>query len=175
MCQCVFFFLQCFFSIICSQCEDMAAASSFLSEDQLWCSICLSVFRDPVTIPCGHNFCKECITKNWNINVQCRCPMCDKHFDRRPELHVNTLISEMAAQLRQSRVKEITSSLEQQQAEPGVVLCDVCTKSRLKALKSCQVCKTSYCEIHLQHHHKFPGLRRHQLIDPVEDLEDRKS
>uniref|UniRef100_A0A8D0AFU4 RING-type domain-containing protein n=1 Tax=Sander lucioperca TaxID=283035 RepID=A0A8D0AFU4_SANLU len=24
------------------------------------CSICLDVFTDPVTIPCGHNFCKTC-------------------------------------------------------------------------------------------------------------------
>ncbi len=149
----------------------MAAASSLLSKDQFLCSVCLDVFLDPVTIPCGHNFCKKCITENWNINVQCRCPMCNKCFDRRPELHVNTLISEVAAQFRQSSVKEITSSSEQQQAKPGVVLCDVCAKSRLKALKSCLVCRTSFCEIHLEPHHRFPGLRRHQLIDPVKDLE----
>uniref|UniRef100_A0A3B5PYJ7 E3 ubiquitin-protein ligase TRIM21-like n=1 Tax=Xiphophorus maculatus TaxID=8083 RepID=A0A3B5PYJ7_XIPMA len=42
----------------------MATASSFLSEEQFLCSICLDVFTDPVTIPCGHNFCKTCITKN---------------------------------------------------------------------------------------------------------------
>ncbi|TNN74559.1 Tripartite motif-containing protein 65 [Liparis tanakae] len=37
----------------------MAAASNLLSEDQFLCSVCLYVFTDPVTTPCGHNFCKK--------------------------------------------------------------------------------------------------------------------
>uniref|UniRef100_A0A8D0AHH6 Zinc finger RING-type eukaryotic domain-containing protein n=1 Tax=Sander lucioperca TaxID=283035 RepID=A0A8D0AHH6_SANLU len=37
---------------------DMSAASCLLTEDQFLCSICLDVFTDPVTIPCGHNLCQ---------------------------------------------------------------------------------------------------------------------
>uniref|UniRef100_A0A672Y5T7 Uncharacterized protein n=1 Tax=Sphaeramia orbicularis TaxID=375764 RepID=A0A672Y5T7_9TELE len=55
---------------------DMAAAGRVRSEDQFQCSICLDVFTDPVTIPCGHNFCKSCISENWRVNVPYRCPMC---------------------------------------------------------------------------------------------------
>ncbi|XP_035534664.1 LOW QUALITY PROTEIN: E3 ubiquitin-protein ligase TRIM21-like [Morone saxatilis] len=152
----------------------MSAASCLLTEDQFLCSICLDVFTDPVTIPCGHNFCKTCITEHWNINVQCLCPLCNKRFHRRPELYVNTFISEMAAQFRQSGVKEITRSSEQQRARPGDVVCDVCTGTKLKALKSCLVCLASYCETHLEPHQRIPGLKRHQLMDPVdENLEGR--
>ncbi|XP_042259584.1 E3 ubiquitin-protein ligase TRIM39-like [Thunnus maccoyii] len=150
----------------------MATAGSLLSEDQFLCSICLDVFNDPVSIPCGHNFCKNCITKHWNISVQCQCPLCNKRFDIRPELHVNTFISEMAAQFRQSGLEETNSCSEQQQAKPEV-LCDVCTETKLKALKSCLVCLTSYCETHLELHHRAPGLKRHKLIDPVTNLEGR--
>uniref|UniRef100_A0A4W6DP34 B30.2/SPRY domain-containing protein n=1 Tax=Lates calcarifer TaxID=8187 RepID=A0A4W6DP34_LATCA len=58
-------------------------------------------------------------------------------------------------------------------AKPGEVSCDVCTGTKLKALKSCLVCLTSYCETHLEPHLTKSGLKRHQLIDPVENLEDR--
>uniref|UniRef100_A0A3B4Y450 RING-type domain-containing protein n=1 Tax=Seriola lalandi dorsalis TaxID=1841481 RepID=A0A3B4Y450_SERLL len=57
---------------------DMSAANCLLSEDQFLCSICLDVFTDPLTTSCGHNFCKNCITTHWDINVPCQCPMCKK-------------------------------------------------------------------------------------------------
>ncbi|XP_018560420.2 LOW QUALITY PROTEIN: E3 ubiquitin/ISG15 ligase TRIM25-like [Lates calcarifer] len=152
----------------------MAAASCLLTEDQFLCSICLDVFTDPVTLPCGHNFCRNCITQHWDINVPCQCPNCKRFFNMRPELRVNTFISEMAAQFRQSaQQKASSSSSEQQAAKPGEVPCDVCTGTKLKALKSCLVCLTSYCETHLEPHLTVSGLKRHQLIDPVENLEDR--
>uniref|UniRef100_A0A3B3YBC1 Uncharacterized protein n=1 Tax=Poecilia mexicana TaxID=48701 RepID=A0A3B3YBC1_9TELE len=51
----------------------MASSSSF-SED-LTCSVCLIIFTDPVTLFCGHSFCRECITlslKSLNQCPQCR-------------------------------------------------------------------------------------------------------
>ncbi|KAK9516160.1 hypothetical protein VZT92_024112 [Zoarces viviparus] len=152
----------------------MSAASCLLTEDQFLCSICLVVFTDPVSTPCGHNFCKTCITDHWNVNVQTQCPNCKEVFNIRPELQVNTFISEMAAQFRQSaQQKASSSSSEQQAAKPGEVPCDVCTGTKLKALKSCLVCLVSYCETHLEPHLTMSGLKRHQLIDPVENLEGR--
>ncbi|XP_036962151.1 nuclear factor 7, ovary-like [Acanthopagrus latus] len=152
----------------------MSAASCLLTEDEFLCSICLDVFTDPVTIPCGHNFCKTCITIHWDKNVLCQCPNCKKTFNIRPELQVNTFISEMAAQFRQSaQQKASSSSSEQQVSKPGEVPCDVCTGTKLKALKSCLVCLASYCETHLEPHLTKSGLKRHQLMDPVENLEDR--
>ncbi|XP_044198519.1 E3 ubiquitin-protein ligase TRIM39-like [Thunnus albacares] len=152
----------------------MSAASCLRSEDQFLCSICLDVFTDPVTTSCGHNFCKNCITEHWNSNDQYLCPMCKKFFNTRPELHINTFISEMVSQFRQeAQQKASSSSSEQQAAEPGEVPCDICTGTKLKALKSCLVCLTSYCETHLEPHLTVSGLKRHQLMDPVENLEDR--
>ncbi|XP_037623870.1 zinc finger protein RFP-like [Sebastes umbrosus] len=152
----------------------MSAASCLLTEHQFLCSICLDVFTDPVATPCGHNFCKTCITQHWDIKVPFQCPNCKEVFNTRPELRVNTFISEMAAQFRQSaQQKASSSSSEQQAAKPGEVPCDVCTGTKLKALKSCLVCLESYCETHLEPHLTRSGLKRHQLIDPVENLEGR--
>ncbi|XP_039464954.1 E3 ubiquitin-protein ligase TRIM39-like [Oreochromis aureus] len=152
----------------------MSAASNLRSEDQFLCSICLDVFTDPVSTPCGHNFCKTCISQHWDMNQSCQCPMCNETFYTRPQLRVNTLFSEMVAQFRrEAQQKASSSSSEQQAAKPGEVPCDVCTGTRLKALKSCLVCQTSYCQTHLEPHLTVKGLKRHQLIDAVENLEDR--
>ncbi|XP_071004073.1 tripartite motif-containing protein 5-like [Oncorhynchus clarkii lewisi] len=39
----------------------------FSCEEQFQCSICLDVFTEPVSIPCGHNYCKACIRGYWDI------------------------------------------------------------------------------------------------------------
>ncbi|XP_067441808.1 E3 ubiquitin-protein ligase TRIM21-like [Thunnus thynnus] len=152
----------------------MSTASCLRSEDQFLCSICLDVFTDPVTTSCGHNFCKNCITEHWNSNDQYLCPICKEVFITRPELHVNTLLSGMVSQFRQeAQQKASSSSSEQQAAKPGEVPCDICTGTKLKALKSCLVCLASYCQTHLEPHLTASRLKRHQLMDPVENLEDR--
>ncbi|XP_073339189.1 E3 ubiquitin/ISG15 ligase TRIM25-like [Pagrus major] len=151
----------------------MSAASSLLSEDKFLCSICQGMFTDPVSTPCGHNFCKNCISKHWDTKDYCECPNCKKRFKRGPELQVNTFISEMVSHYKQSAQQRASSSSEQQAAKPGEVLCDICTGTKLKALKSCLVCLASYCETHLQPHLTVSGLKRHQLINPVENLEGR--
>uniref|UniRef100_A0A668AJQ4 Bloodthirsty-related gene family, member 2 n=1 Tax=Myripristis murdjan TaxID=586833 RepID=A0A668AJQ4_9TELE len=84
------------------------------------CSICLDVFTDPVSTPCGHNFCKTCITQHWDVSTQCQCPVCKEVFKQRPELRVNTFISEMATeaeiqqmiQKRRVKIQEIKRSVE---------------------------------------------------------------
>ncbi|CAL8357863.1 unnamed protein product [Boreogadus saida] len=125
----------------------MASANTSWSEESFSCSICLDVFSSPVTTTCGHNFCRTCITKFWDEQVQYKCPICNEIFHTRPDLRVNTFLSELAAQIRTTvRVKE------QPCVEPAEVPCDVCTGTQLKAVKSCLVCFTSYCLTHLEPH-----------------------
>uniref|UniRef100_A0A3Q3W7T6 Uncharacterized protein n=1 Tax=Mola mola TaxID=94237 RepID=A0A3Q3W7T6_MOLML len=152
----------------------MSTASCLLTKEQFRCAICLDMFTDPVTTPCGHNFCKTCITEYWNMNTLCRCPKCKEVFNARPDLKVNTLFSEITAQFRRSTHRETRSSSSQQYvSQPGDVPCDDCSGTKLKALKSCMVCLASYCETHLEPHLTKSGLKTHQLFDPVENLEDR--
>lgn len=53
--------------------QTSAMASVSYSED-LVCSICLSIFSDPVTLLCGHSFCRQCITGV--LDATHRCPHC---------------------------------------------------------------------------------------------------
>uniref|UniRef100_A0A8D0A4R8 Uncharacterized protein n=1 Tax=Sander lucioperca TaxID=283035 RepID=A0A8D0A4R8_SANLU len=114
----------------------MSAASSLLTEDQFLCSICLDVFTDPVTIPCGHNFCKTCITELWDIDLPYQCPNCREVFNTKPELKVNTFISEMAAQFRQSTQQDASSCSSEEQLpgpkETGAEILHMIQKRRLK-------------------------------------------
>ncbi|KAK0140492.1 Tripartite motif-containing protein 16 [Merluccius polli] len=148
--------------------QGMASAITSWSEDNFSCSICLDVFNSPVFTPCGHNFCRTCITKFWDDQVQYKCPVCNELFHTRPDLRVNTLLSEMVDQFRRSvRVKE------QPSVEPGEVPCDVCTGTQLKAVKSCLVCLASYCHTHLEQHETFTRMKKHRLVEPMDRLEDR--
>ncbi|CAL8235697.1 unnamed protein product [Boreogadus saida] len=146
----------------------MACANTSWSEENFSCSICLDVFNSPVSTACGHNFCRTCITKFWDEQVQYKCPVCNKLFNTRPDLQVNTFLSELAAQIRTTvRVKE------QPCVEPAEVPCDVCTGTQQKAVKSCLVCFTSYCQTHLEPHQRVARLKKHRLVEPMDRLEDR--
>uniref|UniRef100_A0A8C6UZM7 Uncharacterized protein n=1 Tax=Neogobius melanostomus TaxID=47308 RepID=A0A8C6UZM7_9GOBI len=139
----------------------MAAVSCVLSEDQFLCSICLEVFTDPVTTPCGHSFCNICINKHWDNCDHCHCPVCKEEFSSRPKLKISTVILEMVSEFKRNSTGA------------GDVLCDFCPEPKLKALKSCLFCQTSYCPNHLTPHNTVPRLKKHQLIAPVENLEER--
>ncbi|CAL8338919.1 unnamed protein product [Boreogadus saida] len=143
----------------------MACANTSWSEENFSCSICLDVFNSPVTTACGHNFCRTCITKFWDEQVPYKCPVCNEIFHTRPDLRVNTFLSELAAPFR-------TTVKEQPCVEPAEVPCDVCTGTRLKAVKSCLMCFTSYCQTHLEPHQRVAGLKKHRLVEPMDRLED---
>ncbi|XP_030210415.1 E3 ubiquitin-protein ligase TRIM39-like [Gadus morhua] len=146
----------------------MASANTSWSEENFSCPICLDVFSYPVTTPCGHNFCRTCITKFWDEQVQFKCPVCNELFHTKPDLRVNILVSEMAAQFRTSvRVKEQPCVL------PAEVPCDVCTGTQLKAVKSCLECFMSFCQTHLEPHQRVTVLKKHRLVEPMDRLEDR--
>uniref|UniRef100_UPI00398F42CB zinc-binding protein A33-like n=1 Tax=Pristiophorus japonicus TaxID=55135 RepID=UPI00398F42CB len=59
----------------------MASGHSTLSlVDELNCPICLQLFSDPVILDCGHDFCRECITRHWDNETKALCPECGQVF-----------------------------------------------------------------------------------------------
>ncbi|KAL0189503.1 hypothetical protein M9458_016602, partial [Cirrhinus mrigala] len=52
------------------------------------------------------------------------------------------------------------------------VFCDICDEVKKKALKTCLVCQTSYCEKHIEPHQRVPNLKKHKLIDSAENMKD---
>lgn len=85
----------------------MALAAAFLSEDQFTCSICLEVFNNPVSTPCGHSFCQGCISSYWDsggprgAHRAFQCPLCKESYRKRPELQINRTLKEITEQFKQ--------------------------------------------------------------------------
>ncbi|XP_019123447.1 E3 ubiquitin-protein ligase TRIM39 [Larimichthys crocea] len=144
----------------------MASPSVLLSEVQFQCCICQDVFSEPVSIPCGHSFCFTCITSHWDDNLAISCPKCQTVFEGRPELCENSFAKEMSEQIRARRQNGMSMA-------GRFIYCDVCVGKQTKALKSCLVCLTSYCESHLEPHMRVATLKIHKLIEPVATLENR--
>ncbi|KAJ8334072.1 hypothetical protein SKAU_G00397110 [Synaphobranchus kaupii] len=70
-----------------------------MESSNLSCAICLERFNVPVTIPCGHTFCKGCITVHWDTKAErgydIQCPMCNEKFNPRPTLKRNVSLSRL--------------------------------------------------------------------------------
>lgn len=150
---------------------DMATAATILSKEQLLCPICLDVFNQPVSTPCGHNFCRDCIQQYWQSASLPQCPMCKQKLYKKPDLKVNTFISEVASQFKQfweNKCKEGGDTMDL-----GEVSCDVCPGKKVKAFKSCLDCLASFCETHLEPHHVLATLQNHRLIAAKMSMQDR--
>ncbi|XP_004432990.1 PREDICTED: tripartite motif-containing protein 65 [Ceratotherium simum simum] len=63
-----------------------------LLEDKLTCAICLGLYQDPVTLPCGHNFCGACIRDWWGRRDKA-CPECREPFPDCAQLRRNVALS----------------------------------------------------------------------------------
>ncbi|XP_041841137.1 tripartite motif-containing protein 16-like [Melanotaenia boesemani] len=141
-------------------------------EDSISCSICLDLLKDPVTIPCGHSYCMNCIKTCWDREDQKEtqsCPQCGHTFTLRPALVKNIMLADLVEELKKAGLQ--TSSGDHCYAGPEDVACDVCTDRKLKAIKCCLVCLASYCEKHLKLHYESPAFEKHKLVDPSEKLQ----
>ncbi|XP_056373811.1 E3 ubiquitin/ISG15 ligase TRIM25-like [Hyla sarda] len=136
-------------------------ASAGLRE-KLECSICLNFYTDPVTLRCGHNFCRVCIDQVLNTQDGYgvySCPECREEFQEWPTLIKNITLC---------NVVENFLSTHQDEA---VIFCTYCVDSPVPAVRSCLMCEASLCDKHLKVHSKGP---EHVLTNPRTSLENRK-
>lgn len=153
----------------------MAHAGVVLDKDQFNCSVCLEILKDPVTIPCGHSYCSNCIKNYWDqddfLGVFA-CPQCRKHFSPRPLLARNTMLADVVEKFRTTGLQESTTPPDNSPAEADDVQCDVCAGLKNKAVKSCLVCLASYCELHIQPHYDSAAFKTHKLVSATKRLQD---
>ncbi|XP_078244719.1 E3 ubiquitin-protein ligase TRIM7 isoform X1 [Pogona vitticeps] len=92
----------------------MAAAAASLQGlcEEATCSICLEYFKDPVTIECGHNFCRACLTQSWEGSgvEKVSCPQCREKVRR--NLIPNRLLGNFVELTKKLRLQGETSPTE---------------------------------------------------------------
>ncbi|XP_038595242.1 tripartite motif-containing protein 12A-like [Micropterus salmoides] len=166
----------------------MASDSSLPREEQLLCSICLDVFAEPVSTPCGHNYCKTCITGYWDSSDLTQCPLCKKKFRNRLQLQVNTGFRDMVEHFNNMSVRaspvapsEVTNLKKHQLTDPVSNLEErVCKKHDKMFELFCHVDQMCICfmclkDDHATHEavlleHVF-GERKAQLGDVISQAE----
>ncbi|KAK9978094.1 hypothetical protein ABG768_019862 [Culter alburnus] len=147
----------------------MAEARISVDQNAFTCPVCLDLLKDPVAIPCGHSYCKSCITGCWDKEDEKRvysCPQCRQTFSPRPALAKNTMLAEVVEKLKKTKLPADCY------AGAGDVQCDVCTGRKYKAVKSCLVCQESYCQTHFDRHEEYHSRKPHKVIDATGRLQD---
>ncbi|MCJ8749276.1 hypothetical protein PDJAM_G00174460 [Pangasius djambal] len=126
----------------------------------------------PATFSCRHSFCKTRIPYYWTKPTHagsCCCPQYRKRFKTRPALNLNRTLANVVQTQQQAGFSP--ALLTQSYTGPGDVACDMCSGSRIRAVKSCLTCCTSYCESHVRRHYTVEALQEHILREPTKDLE----
>lgn len=68
----------------------------WLAEDDLGCIICHGLLTWPVTLPCGHSFCRDCLKGLWGARRHWSCPTCREGAAQQLDLRKNTLLQDLA-------------------------------------------------------------------------------
>ncbi|XP_017571115.1 E3 ubiquitin/ISG15 ligase TRIM25-like [Pygocentrus nattereri] len=144
---------------------------SGILEQELSCAICLQLYNDPVSLPCGHSYCLACVQTSQKSDLpggQPRCPECRQEYDGLESL------------LRNFKLCGIVEGYRKAMSAGGfkmgksVVPCDQCLDGTEPAVKTCLHCETSLCQGHLKKHQERHRSKSHALVEPLPDQDQRK-
>ncbi|XP_068944352.1 probable E3 ubiquitin-protein ligase TRIML1 [Petaurus breviceps papuanus] len=96
----------------------MAAAREKLQglQGEITCGICRSYFSEPVTISCGHSFCRTCLSWSWRLGATpSSCPECRQVAQTTEIPGVNGRLAELTDLVKQLCSENLQSAEGQRQ------------------------------------------------------------
>lgn len=125
-------------SILASSSGTTASSSTATFKEELLCPICYDPFREAVTLGCGHNFCKGCVSRSWEHGAHV-CPVC-KEASSFDDLRINHTLNNLVEMIlkeegqRRGRVATLCP-LHQEEAklfclEDKELVCFTCQSSK---------------------------------------------
>ncbi|XP_009693028.1 PREDICTED: E3 ubiquitin/ISG15 ligase TRIM25-like, partial [Cariama cristata] len=142
--------------------------------------VCLGIFSKPVTLSCGHSFCRECIqevrSRRRSLQGHFSCPLCCAQTDLAMELQPNIKLRSIVQKFLEAHTHQEEEECEAQCEEKGeslgqqdeVILCDFCLQEPQPAVKTCLSCEASLCQAHLSKHSAKNPLKDHVLMEPCD-------
>ncbi|XP_006631732.1 zinc-binding protein A33-like isoform X1 [Lepisosteus oculatus] len=131
-----------------------------LLEENITCSVCKDIYKDPIVLTCSHSFCKNCMEKYWELKGSQECPLCREFIKTQP--HASLCLRNLCEAFTKERSQKPPTGSE--------VLCSLHSeKLKLVCMDDeepiCVVCQTSI-------NHKNHELRplEEALKDFKEDL-----
>ncbi|XP_059988882.1 E3 ubiquitin-protein ligase TRIM65 isoform X3 [Lagenorhynchus albirostris] len=153
-----------------------AAMAAPWLEDRLTCAICLGLYRDPVTLFCGHNFCRACI-QDWLGRSE------------KAQLRATLEVTQQQATQAESQLQELQQRSSQIQSSACTLTSVISGKfnrllqalemQRDLALRNIEVAKTQALEQardekqRLQGHLEALSCCDHRIRNLLEQLDDR--
>uniref|UniRef100_A0A8C5M8H6 Uncharacterized protein n=1 Tax=Leptobrachium leishanense TaxID=445787 RepID=A0A8C5M8H6_9ANUR len=138
-------------------------ASNHLAQE-LTCSICKDIHRDPVFLTCQHHVCQACITDTVDSQqgyVYSNCPVCTAEFLEDP----------IPSKIRKTdNIVETVHPTWPPKKDDGIY-CTYCVHALVHASKTCLLCEASLCEIHLRVHCKSA---EHIITKPTTSFANKK-
>ncbi|XP_042538359.1 tripartite motif-containing protein 43-like [Dipodomys spectabilis] len=125
---------------------DPDTAQAFQKE--VSCAICINTFIEPVTLECGHSFCRPCLCLCWEeTQTPARCPGCRGPCQQR-NLKTNVVLKSLVAIARRASLRRFLSSEEYMCGTHGETKQMFCEVDRALLCRSC-----SQSQEHRAHKH----------------------
>nr|XP_048291662.1 tripartite motif-containing protein 43-like [Myodes glareolus] len=119
----------------------MESGLSQTFQEEFTCLICLSYLTDPVTISCGHSFCRACLHLSWeDSQVPVLCPTC-REPSQQKDFRTNIALKKLVSIARQASLMKYLSSEEHQCVTHKETKGIFCMENRIYL---CRLCSDSH-------------------------------
>lgn len=119
--------------------------SVFLSSelcDELKCPVCSELLKDPVSIPCGHTYCRSCITEYQakSKHRERACPKCGQIPGSGSVLLTNITVAALVEKIKPA-LRSLTDVTETEDVEPSL-----CQKHHIARDMFCKTDRAAICK-----------------------------